>query len=77
MCFYKGNCILENPYPSSCASWRRHADEGRGGGSTLSGCCSRRGCGRLRVACRRRLGAVGRGGCLLCLWRSGEWIRSW
>ena len=56
-------------HPSSFSSLHHHEVSGRGGGSTPSECCSRRECGHLRVACRRRSGAVGQVGCLPCLHR--------
>eukprot|EP01023_Acetabularia_acetabulum_P049951 TRINITY_DN5367_c0_g1_i10.p3 TRINITY_DN5367_c0_g1~~TRINITY_DN5367_c0_g1_i10.p3 ORF type:complete len:100 (-),score=15.89 TRINITY_DN5367_c0_g1_i10:92-391(-) len=42
-----------NNEPAMVAA-RFSGDGARGGGSTPSGCCSRKGCGRPRAACRQR-----------------------
>ena len=48
----------------SCIS--RHADEGPGAGSTLSGCCSHSECDHLPAACQQRSDAAGRVECPPC-----------
>ena len=55
------------------------SDGGPGAGSTLSGCCNQKECGRLPAVCLQRWASADQGGCLLYpqSWPSCSWWCHW